>query len=233
MVTNGTIPLPDWRDVNWYISIDGDEEVHDHLRDKRGAYQRALRNLRRSRHLGITIAYCITRQNAHCIERVVADWHAAGAKHITFDFYTPIAGGRRRAVGPLRAAGSGDRQTGRACAAVYGDFFVIPERVMRLMRSDSCRERHRQLPAPRSRSFALDASGRSKGKCVMGEKADCDRCGCVVPYYLRAITDRRLILQDIGRDLLSGFRATLRQEPLSPDLPRRARRDGDHGRAPF
>ena len=25
VVTNGTIPLPDWPDVKWYVSIDGDE----------------------------------------------------------------------------------------------------------------------------------------------------------------------------------------------------------------
>ncbi|UCE03037.1 MAG: radical SAM protein, partial [Candidatus Latescibacterota bacterium] len=28
IVTNGTIPLPDWPEVNWYVSIDGDEEMH-------------------------------------------------------------------------------------------------------------------------------------------------------------------------------------------------------------
>ena len=37
-------------------------------------------------------------------------------------------------------------------------------------------------------NFYLDAAGRAKGKCVMGQRADCDRCGCVVPYYLRSLT---------------------------------------------
>lgn len=80
---------------------------------------------------------------------------------------------------------------------IYGDFFVIPERVLRLMRSDRCRE-VTDACLLRSRSFALDAAGRSKGKCVLGDQADCDRCGCVVPYYLRALTHRRQILQDLA-----------------------------------
>lgn len=198
IVTNGTIPLRDWR-ASWYVSIDGDEETHDYLRDKRGSYARALRHVREKVELGVTIAYCISRRNAHCIERVVSDWRQAGAKHITFDFYTPIAGIDDSELWvPFSER---DRILDRLVALrrEHGDFFVIPERVFRLMRSDACRSvtDHCLL---HSKSFAFDAAGRSKGKCVMGEAADCDRCGCVVPYYLRSLTDRRLILADLGRD---------------------------------
>jgi hypothetical protein len=159
--------------------------------------------VRDSRHLGITIAFCISRTNAHCIEQVVRDWHRIGAKHITFDFYTPIEGiiddelwipfdERDRIVDTLIAL-----------RRIYGSFFVIPERVMRLMRSDRCRDVTSRCLL-HSRSFALDASGRSKGKCVMGDKADCDRCGCVVPYYLRSLTDRRMIIEDLAAEALAG-----------------------------
>jgi len=30
--------------------------------------------------------------------------------------------------------------------------------------------------------ISLDPMGKPKPKCVMGEKADCSRCGCIVPY---------------------------------------------------
>jgi sulfatase maturation enzyme AslB (radical SAM superfamily) len=195
VVTNGMLPLPDWRDVNWYLSIDGDEETHDHLRDRRGAHARALMHLRRSVHLGITVACCITTQNAHGVERVVRDCHAAGAKHVTFDFYTPQRSGHDELWVPFEQRGQIiDRLI--ALRRIYGDFFVIPERVLRLMRPEQCRDvtDHCLL---RSRSFAFDASGRSKGKCVMGQRADCHRCGCVVPYYLRSLTDRRMIIKDL------------------------------------
>jgi Fe-coproporphyrin III synthase len=197
VVTNGTIPIPEWKGVNWYVSIDGDEETHEYLRDQKGSYDRALRHVRERANLDITIAYCISRRNAHCIERVVKDWQAVGAKHITFDFYTPIEG-----VDDSELWVPFDQRDLLldkliALRKTYGDFFVIPERIFRLMRSDRCRDVTSNCLL-RRKSFAFDAAGRSKGKCVMGEKADCDRCGCVVPYYLRAITDRRMILADIG-----------------------------------
>ena len=56
VVTNGTIPLPDWPDVNWYISIDGDEAMHEHIRNKKGIYKRAIRNVREHPSLSVTIA---------------------------------------------------------------------------------------------------------------------------------------------------------------------------------
>jgi Fe-coproporphyrin III synthase len=201
IVTNGTIPLPEWHGVQWYVSVDGDEEIHEHLRDKKGCYRRALRHVTEKAHLRITIAYCISRNNAHCIERVVRDWHEAGATHITFDFYTPISGLEDKDLWVPFEERDRILDTLIALRRVYGDFFVIPERVLRLMRSERCRSVTDHCLLLR-KSFAFDAAGRSKGKCVMGEKADCDRCGCVVPYYLRAITDRRMIIEDLGREAL-------------------------------
>jgi Fe-coproporphyrin III synthase len=199
IVTNGTIPIPEWGwPVTWYVSIDGDEETHEYLRDKKGCYGRAMKHVKERAHLGITIAYCISRANAHCIERTVKDWYEAGARNMTFDFYTPIQGVDDRELWiPFEER---DRILDQLIALhrIYGDFFAIPERVFRLMRSEHCQKVTSRCLLY-SRSFAFDAAGRSKGKCVMGEKADCNRCGCVVPYYLHAITDRRQILEDLGR----------------------------------
>jgi MoaA/NifB/PqqE/SkfB family radical SAM enzyme len=216
VVTNGTIPLPDWRDVNWYVSIDGDAEVHERIRDPEGRFRRnggpgihrrIKDNVERNRHLGITIAYCINRRNAHCIEGVVKEWYDAGARHITFDFFTPVEGlddalwldfaERDRVIDTLIAL-----------RRVYGDFFVLPERAFDLMRSERCRDVTDRCLL-RTRSFALDASGNPKGKCVMGDAADCDRCGCVAPFYLRSLTDRTLILRDLGAGALAGVQRLL------------------------
>jgi MoaA/NifB/PqqE/SkfB family radical SAM enzyme len=209
IVTNGTIPLPDWPQANWYVSIDGDEETHDLLRDCKGSYQRARRNIVQNVHLGITVAYCITKANAHCLEQVVKDWYTAGAKHITFDFYTPIKGSKENHE--LWVSFSERDIILKKLIAlrrIYRNFFVIPERVFTLMSTPYCQEvtNHCLL---KTKSFAWDAAGRSKGKCVMGDKADCDRCGCVVPFYLSSLTNRRLILRDLRakvRDLWPGNR---------------------------
>jgi MoaA/NifB/PqqE/SkfB family radical SAM enzyme len=206
IVTNGTIPLPNWPQVNWYVSIDGDEEMHESIRDSErrfrrrkrpGIYRMTMENVRRNRDLGITIAYCISRENVHCIERVVKDWYDAGAQHITFDFFTPVVGLENDAM--WLDFDERDLVIDKLAALrrIYGEFFVTPERVLKLMRSDRCREITDRCLL-RDKSFALDASGNPKGKCVMGDEADCDRCGCVVPFYLRSLTDRTLILGDLA-----------------------------------
>ncbi|MFO0549999.1 MAG: radical SAM protein [Polyangiaceae bacterium] len=216
IVTNGTMPLPEWPDVKWYISIDGDSELHERIRDKEGRwrkhgrpglYARIKENVSEHRHLGITIAYVITRENAHCIERVVKDWYEAGAQHITFDFFTPIAGLEQSQWLNFEER---DRVIDRLIALrrIYGDFFVIPERVFELMRSRNAR-RVTDNCLLRDRSFNFDASGNKKGKCVMGDAADCDRCGCVVPFYLRSLTDRRFILRDLGMSSVRGLKAAI------------------------
>ncbi len=206
VVTNGTIPLPDWPDVNWYVSIDGDEEAHEYVRDPEKRFRRGRRpgiyrvikeNVQRNRHLGITIAYCISRDNVQCIERVVKEWYEAGAQHITFDFFTPIEGLENDAMWLDFDERDVVIDKLLALRRIYGDFFAIPERVLRLMRSDRCRDVTDNCLL-RDKSFALDASGKPKGKCVMGDEADCDRCGCVVPFYLRSLTDRTLILGDLA-----------------------------------
>jgi sulfatase maturation enzyme AslB (radical SAM superfamily) len=199
VVTNGTIPLPNWPDVNFYISIDGDEDLHEYIRNKKGIYKRAMQNVRTNPQLSTTIAFCITQQNKHCLERVVKDWAEAGAKHITFDFYTPIETIDEPMFVPLQER---DRLIDKLLALreIYRDFFVIPERTFRLMKSDQCKVvTDNCLFAQKSTSFG--PTGAVKEKCMMGPRADCDRCGCVVPFYLWSLTDRRFIAQDVAREL--------------------------------
>lgn len=205
VVTNGTIPLPNWPDVRWYISIDGDEELHEYLRDKKGIYKKAIRNVQKNKHLDITIAFCITKQNAHCVERAVIDWAAAGARHITFDFYTPIETIDHDLWMDFEAR---DRMLDKLVALkrIYADFFVLPERAFRLMKSDRCK-RVTDNCLFAAKSFAFGPQGTLKEKCMMGPKADCDRCGCVVPFYMASLVDRRMIVEDAARDVARALAA--------------------------
>ncbi|HEY3351619.1 MAG TPA: radical SAM protein [Polyangia bacterium] len=201
IVTNGTIPLPDWPDVNWYVSIDGDEEMHEHIRNKKGIYRRIMKHVSARPHNRITVAYCITRENAHCIETVVRDWSKV-ARYFTFDFYTPMEG----ADDPLWVPwAERDRILDQLLALhrIYRGYFRIPERTFRLMRSDLAPDVTRTCLFAR-KAFAYDAVGRLKKKCVMGEKADCGRCGCVVPYYMRSLTDRPMVVRDLAGEAWRG-----------------------------
>jgi MoaA/NifB/PqqE/SkfB family radical SAM enzyme len=199
VVTNGTIPLPDWPDVNWYISIDGDEEMHEFIRNKKGIYKRAIRNIQEHPNLKVTIAYCITKQNAHCVEQAVIDWERAGAAHMTFDFYTPIETINHDLWMDFPER---DRMLDKLIALkrIYGDFFILPERAFTLMKGENCKQVTDNCLFAK-KSFAFGPQGQLKEKCMMGPKADCDRCGCVVPFYMASLVDRKRIVEDTARDL--------------------------------
>ena len=217
VVTNGTIPLPDWPDVSWYISIDGDEETHERIRRRKGIYRRAMRNVAERPNLSVTIAYCITRANVDCLEQAIVDWSRAGAANMTFDFYTPIGDMCDGDDGLFLPLSERDVVLDKLLAlkAIYGDFFVLPERAFRMMKSDVCRPVTDNCLSSR-KAFAFGPDGVQKEKCMLGPRADCNRCGCVVPFYLASLTDRRRILADllgeasdaarrVGRRLVTAF----------------------------
>ena len=196
VVTNGTIPLPDWPDVNWYISVDGDEATHERIRRKKGIYRRAMKHVSERPNLKVTVAYCITRENAHCLEQAIVDWAGAGAAHMTFDFFTPV--GALTTDSQFLPLAERDRVLDQLLALkkIYGDFFVLPERVFRMMKSDRCRTVTDNCLFA-ERGFAFGPDGTRKEKCMMGPDADCDRCGCVVPFYMASLTRRRDIVSDM------------------------------------
>jgi MoaA/NifB/PqqE/SkfB family radical SAM enzyme len=187
VVTNGTLPLPDWPDVDFYVSIDGDEEVHEALRRRKGIYRLIKQNVMARGPGRVTISYCITRQNAHCIERTVEEW-APIASGFTFDFYTPMQG----TDDPLWISlEERDAIIDRLLTLrrAYPDGLRVTERALRLMVSHTAASVTKDCLFSR-KAFALTALGQPKEKCMMGAKADCSRCGCIVPFYLHSLTHR-------------------------------------------
>jgi hypothetical protein len=55
----------------------------------------------------------------------------------------------------------------------------------------------------RLKAFALGPTGEQKGKCMMGDNADCDRCGCVVPFHMATLSNRRLMIKETVKRLAS------------------------------
>ena len=43
------------------------------------------------------------------------------------------------------------------------------------------------------------ADGKPKGKCMMGDNADCDKCGCVVPFYMATMNSPALLLKEAAK----------------------------------
>jgi Fe-coproporphyrin III synthase len=189
VVTNGTLPLPDWPDVDFYVSVDGDEEIHEDLRQCKGIYRKIKQNILARGPGRVTVSYCITRQNAHCIERMVEEW-APIAGGFTFDFYTPTEGKDDPLWIPLQER---DAIIDRlfALRRAYPDSLKVTEPALRLMVSDTAATVTKDCLFAK-KAFAYTALGQPKEKCMMGAKADCSRCGCIVPFYLHSLTHRSL-----------------------------------------
>jgi MoaA/NifB/PqqE/SkfB family radical SAM enzyme len=185
VVTNGTQPLPAWPRVSFVISVDGTEAAHD--RQRGGKTYATIRETVRAAggRLNVSLHCCLTALNLDAIEPLVAEWRREPVRGIVFDFYTPVRGlddalwpgweARERAVERLLAL-----------KRRHGAFIRVPRSVLRAMRR---REMRRSVGSPARcafarRAFALGTDGERKAPCMLGPEADCERCGCVVPYAM-------------------------------------------------
>jgi MoaA/NifB/PqqE/SkfB family radical SAM enzyme len=200
VVTNGMIPLPNWKDVFFYVSVDGTEEAHERIRGKKGIYKK-IKKIANRKDLHVTIACCITKENYHCIEDMVLEWSKTDVKHMVFDFYTPIKGIKDDlwVEWDLR-----DRILDQLMALkqIYGNFFITPLRTFRMMKSDLASMVVNNCLF-KEKSFSFDPLGRLKSPCMIGSGADCSKCGCVVPYYMHSLTNRWFVIKDVVRELFS------------------------------
>lgn len=200
IVTNGTMPLPDWEDVLYHVSIDGNETAHDEMRRQKGLYQQMKKHVSR-KHLHVTAAMCVTSLNVDTIEEVLADWYATTyLKGFMFDFYTPIEGlddelwigwERRNAVLDQLLELKRNK---------YGDFIAMPDRVIELMKSHNSKKVTDHCIFEK-KGYSLTTTGEIKAKCMLGPKADCDRCGCVVPFYLHSRVEKSEIVKSTWNHL--------------------------------
>lgn len=205
IVTNGTIPLPDWQDVYYHVSIDGDEAAHDEMRRQKGLYRLMKKNVSRQ-DLHVTGAMCVTSLNVDSIEAVLEDWYkTTHLKGMMFDFYTPIQGldddlfigwERRDAVLDQLLELKKKR---------YGDFIAMPDRVLELMKSHKSKQVTDNCIFAK-KGYSLTTKGDIKEKCMLGPKADCDRCGCVVPYYLHSRVEKQTIVKNTWNEVRNRLR---------------------------
>jgi len=196
VTTNGSVPLPNWKDVSWYISVDGGRQNHEKMRNSPGLYDTITNNIEQTEGLKITITYCITSSNFMELDASLAEWSSnPKVRNLLFSFYTPI----KDAADELWLE---SEEKDRVIDIIigkkhqFGDFILNTEQSLKLMKSDRSRSVTDRCPFA-SKSFAFDASGNPKQPCMMGPKADCNRCGCVVPFYLSSLTDRRLIMREV------------------------------------
>jgi Fe-coproporphyrin III synthase len=201
VVTNGLAPLPDWKDVSFHVSIDGNEEQHENQRNQKNIYKRIMRNVNRP-DLEVVVAYCISSLNIHCVEEVLEEWRNVGIRGFLFSFYTPI----ESIQDPLFPGWEErDRIIDRLIElkkTKYGSYIQNEVEILEMMKSDRSKEVTDSCVFA-TKGISLDPIGEKKPKCMMGEKADCDKCGCIVPFYLHWRTNKKRVVKEMFQDLSS------------------------------
>lgn len=193
VVTNGTMELPDWDDVTWVISIDGTEEAFAKMRAP-GIYEKIKDNVRRHSNLRIQISCVLTSLTMDCVEDLIIEWGDLARAGIIFDFFTPVSKldeslwinweDRDLLIDKLLDL-----------KKKYPGKINMLDSTLDLMRSKNAR-RVTDNCLFREKAFTLGADGNPKGKCMMGNGADCDRCGCVVPFYMATMNNPRLLVKE-------------------------------------
>jgi Fe-coproporphyrin III synthase len=191
IVTNGTIEIPVWKHCHFKVSVDGREERHNRLRGAK-TYQRIKRTIRQaaSRGLRIGIATVITRENEGELEEFVEEWKDEPiSMGMLFEFYTYMHG-QPEADKLWLNYEERDRVLDRILAikAKYPALIEMTSHALELLRSENCRRVTDNCLAA-SKMASWDVAGNRKEKCILGPKADCDRCGCAVPFWLHAVED--------------------------------------------
>ena len=199
VVTNGTIELPEWPDVNFYVSVDGTKEMYVQQRGPAGTYERVRANVLGHGHLKVRVVMVVTRQNHTCIERFLETWEEAPIRSVLFEFFTPVSdrgedawpGWELRDAILRRLLRLKDR---------YGDFIENNERTLRLMRSDRAGSLTRRCGYSRT-AFSYGPDGKEKRPCMMGPGADCGRCGCILPFHVGMVQDKGLLFREIAGEI--------------------------------
>lgn len=189
VVTNGTLELPKWKNCVFNVSVDGTKEYHEKIRGA-GIYDKVKKHADRS-DIHVNIACVLNKENYYCIGDFLKEWKETKVGGVNFDFYTPIQGIKDdlwlnwaerdkiiRKLFMLRKK--------------WGNFLMNPEPVLKLMLSENSKKITLNCSVPKV-VICLDPMGNRKLPCVIGEKADCSKCGCAVPFFIESVIIRKQI----------------------------------------
>jgi hypothetical protein len=144
--------------------------------------------------LNIQISCVLTSITRDCVEDLIKEWGPIARGGIIFDFFTPVTGldealwldwpTRDRLIDEILAL-----------KKKYPGYINMLDSTLELMRSGKAKQVTDNCEF-RLKAFAFGPTGEQKGKCMMGDNADCDRCGCVVPFHMATISSRRLMIKE-------------------------------------
>lgn len=187
IVTNGTFGFPRFRNTLYIVSLDGDEETHDHIRGK-GVFAKIRQNISSA---GIhTDCYCnttLSKLNRTKIQGIVEAAKDLGANGICFAWSTPMSPKDVLFLSHEERQKYIDEIQGLK-RLFYGDYILNTDEELDLMRTNQWSKR-----CPTWFVESYDAYGNRKPTCVFGEATSfmCEHCGCNIYPSILTIIERR------------------------------------------
>ena len=177
VITNGTIPLPNWRNCVFNVSVDGTKEYHEKVRGNN--YDKVKKNVNRD-DIKVNLICVLSRLNVGCIEDMVDEWSQTKVNGIVFDFFTPRKGKDKEIC---LTASEREEVIDRLVhlKRKYENFLLPSYDLLNRLRPKNAKKVVQSCNMPRD-VYSIDPSGNRKLPCVMGEEADCSKCGCLIPY---------------------------------------------------
>lgn len=209
IVTSGTTPLIRLPRTTQFISVDGqNEKTHDAVRQSPGLFRHIVKNLERARATNDFPAYIhsvLNAMNFQEIAGILNFWKNNGlADGVIFSTMTPI-NGLKPIDRNLRLSGD---QLEWIVAELheqkkkFGNFIVNTEKMIELYRPATMNLQNPQTCGTARYVPSFDAAGQRMPQCILSNKADCSRCGCVISamfktvmHFPPSITDTRTLLR--------------------------------------
>jgi sulfatase maturation enzyme AslB (radical SAM superfamily) len=193
VVTSGTTPLLVLPQTTHFISIDGmDSATHDRVRRMPGLYDRILKNLATIRKTGEFPAFIHTVLNAvnfRQAESILRTWMDNGlADGVIFSTITPISGGNDAELQLDHGKQKAVIEELLMLKKRYGDFLCMTKEMIEMFDPDLMAERTPANCGTAKFVDSFDASGKSIPQCILSDKADCSRCGCVITTMVETFT---------------------------------------------
>ncbi len=187
IVSNGSLELPKWKNCVFNVSVDGTKEYYEKIRGA-GIYDKVKKHANRS-DINVNIACVLNKENHYCVEDFLKEWKETKVGGVIFGFYTPIKGVKNDLWLNWKQR---DEIIGKLLKLrkKYGNFLMNPESVLELMLSKNAKKITLNCPVPKV-VVCLDPAGNKKIPCVIGEKADCARCGCCIPFFMESVFIRK------------------------------------------
>lgn len=187
IITNGTIPLPNWPNSVFEVSVDGTKKFHEMIRGK--SYDKIKQNIDR-KDLHINIACIINKLNCKCIRDMVEEWSKTEVKGIHFGFYSPI---KTDSIGNLWIDFKlRDKiiEEIRLLKKEYGSFILPTDQVLDLMLAKNYAKVVSNCPF-KDFIICLGPDGKRK-LCPVGDQAICFICGHSPPFFMEALRSKDL-----------------------------------------